>query len=155
MDAFIELILELLDPSVSSHAWLDSVHGGVTALIVDLVKALLHCALELVSNLGITVTMEDTPSFESWLSKHLCLDLTIELTGTLFDVEFVWSTAARRTHHQVSSVILVALHFSWSVLELKVPSFLLLLALLVGSKCGEEILAFLDLLVSVGVDNLG
>lgn len=35
------------------------------------------------------------------------------------------------------------------------PSLLLLLALLVGREGGEEILALLDLLVSVGVDNLG
>ena len=119
-----------------------------------MVKALLHSALELVGNLGISVTMENTPSLESWLSEHLCLDLTIDITGILFDVEFVWCTACRRTHHQVSSFILESLHFSWSVLELEMPSFLLLLALLIGCEGGEEILALLDFLVGVGVDDL-
>jgi len=155
LDAVVELSFQLFDPSVSSHTWPDSVHGWIAALVVDLVKALLHRALELVGNLRISVTVEDTPGLQGWLREHLCLDLTIEVTSALLDVELVRSTAARRTHNQISSVILVALHFSWSVLELEMPSLLLLLALLVGGECGEEMLALLDLLVGVGVDNLG
>ena len=99
--------------------------------------------------------MEDTPGLESWLSEHLGLDLTIELTGAFLNVESVWCTTARRTHHQVAGVVLVARQLSWFFLELEMPSFLLLLALLVLCKGGEEILALLDLLVSVGVNDLG
>lgn len=131
------------------------VHGWVTALVVDLVKALLHGALELVGHLGISVSVEDTPGLESWLRKHLGLDLAIKLTGALLDVERVRCTAARRTHYQVAGVILEACELCWCVLELEMPSLLLLYALLVLCEGGEEILALLDLLVSVGVDDLG
>lgn len=99
--------------------------------------------------------MEDTPGLERWLSQHLGLDLAIKLTGALLDVESVWCSAARRAHHQVASVILEARQLGWCVLELEMPSLLLLLALLILIEGGEEILALLDLLVSVGVDDLG
>lgn len=155
MDAVIELGFELLDPCICPHTRFDCVHGWVTALVVDLIKALLHGALELVGYLGVSVSVEDTPSLESWLSKHLGLDLAIKLTSTLLDVESIRCTASRRSHDKVSRVVLEASELCWSVLELEMPSLLLLLALLVGCKGGEEILALLDLLVSVGVDNLG
>ena len=155
MHTIIELSLELLDPCIGSHAWLDLVHGWVTALVVHLVEALFHGALELVGYLGISVSVEDTPGLESWLSEHLGLDLAIKLTSALLDVERVWCSAARRAHHQITGVILESRQLCWVVLELEMPSLLLLLALLVGVEGGEEILAFLDLLVGVGVDDLG
>lgn len=126
----------------------------VAALVANLVKALFEGALELVSNLRISVSVEDSPSLHSWLGKHLGLDLSIKLTSAPLNVERVWSSAACSTHDQVSSVILDAFELGWSIHEFQVPLLLLLLALLVGCESGEEVLAFLHFFVGVGVHDL-
>lgn len=130
-------------------------NSWVLALIADLIKALFEGALELVGCLGITITMEDTPGVQSWLSEHFGLDFSVKLTSTLLNVERVWSSACSCAHHQVTSFVLVAVEASWLFAELQVPLLLLLLALFVLAEGVEESFAFLDLSVSVGVDNLG
>jgi len=154
LDSIIHLLLQLLDPSVRSHAWLDRMDSSFSVLVTDLVKALFHGALELVGYLGVSVSVEYSPGLESWLSEHLCLDLSVNLSGILFDVELVWCTAGGGSHDQVSSIIFEALELSRSVLELQMPLLLLFLALLVGSESLEEVLALLHFLLSVGVDDL-
>jgi hypothetical protein len=90
----------------------------VAALVANLVKALLEGTLELVCYLSISVTVEDSPSFEGWLREHLGLDLAIKLTGAPLNVERVWSSAACCTHDQVASLILPASELSWTIHEL-------------------------------------
>jgi len=104
--------------------------------------------------LGVSVSVEYSPGLESWLSEHLCLDLSVNLSGILFDVELVWCTAGGGSHDQVSSIIFEALELSRSVFELQMPLLLLFLALLVGRESLEEVLALLHFLLSVGVDDL-
>lgn len=128
--------------------------GWVTAVVAYLVKALFESTLELVCHLSISVSVEDSPSLESWLGEHLGLNLSVELTSAPLDVERVWSSACCRTHDQVASVILVTLELSWSIHELQVPLLLLLLALFVCCESAEEVLAFLHLLVGVSVHDL-
>lgn len=103
--------------------------------------------------MGVSVSMEDSPSFESRLSEHLGLDLSVQLTGATFNVELVRSSACCSTHHEVSSVILETWDFGRGVRELQVPGLLLFLALFILRKAGEEVFAFLHLSVSVGVDD--
>lgn len=68
-----------------AHLWL-------ALLIAALVKALLHGALELVGNLSISVSMEDSPCLERGLSKHLSLDLPVDLTHILLNVKRDWGS---------------------------------------------------------------
>ena len=88
------------------------------------------------------------------LSEHLCLDLPVNLSGVLFDVELVWCTASGGSHDQVSSIIFEASELSRTLLELEMPLLLLLLALFVGSEGLEEVLALLHFLLRVGVHDL-
>ena len=62
--------------------------------ITNLIKALLHGAFELVGNLSVSVSVENAPSLESWLREHLGLDLSIDFSGVLLDIESVWSSTA-------------------------------------------------------------
>jgi len=155
LNAIIHLLLQFFDPSLRPHSWLDWIDSRLGVLIAYLIKALLHGALELVGDLGVSVSVEDAPSLEGRLGEHLCLDLAVNLPGILLDVELVWCTAGGGSHNQVSSIVLVAGELSWSLLELKMPLLLLLLALFVGGEGLEEVLALFDFLLSVGVDNLG
>lgn len=155
MHSFVELRLEHFDPGVGSRATLDGVDCWLAALVTNLVEALLESGVELVGCLAISVTVEDAPAVQSGLAEHLGLDLAVQLTGALLDIESVWSSACGGPHHEITSVVLVAGNLSWSVTELKVPGLLLLLALLVLGKRGEEILALRGLLLGVGVDDLG
>ena len=92
MDSVLDLGFELLDPTIRPHTTFDWEEISFRVLIVDLDEAFLHGALELVGNLSVSVTMEDTPSLESWLSQHLGLDLSIDFSGVLLDIESVWSS---------------------------------------------------------------
>lgn len=87
------------------------------------------------------------------MGEHLALDLSVELSCALLNVELVWCSTSGWTHHQVTSLVLEALYLSRIVAELEVPGFLLFLALLVGRKSGEQCLALLNLLVCVGMDD--
>lgn len=64
----------------------------VLTLITNLVEALLHGALELIGYLSISITVEDSPSVQSWLGEHLGLNLSIKFSGTLLNVELVGSS---------------------------------------------------------------
>ena len=130
-------------------------NSWVTALIAYLVKALFEGAFELVGDLSVSITVEDSPCLERRLSKHFGLDLAIKLTSALLDVERVWSPAACCTHDQVASVVLEASDLSWSVHELQMPLLLLFSALFISCEGTEEILALLHLLVSIGMHDLG
>jgi hypothetical protein len=123
--------------------------------VTNLIKALFHGALELIGHLGVSVSMEDSPGFQRWLGQHFGLDLSINLSGVLFDVELVWCTASSGSHNQVSSIIFETSELSWSFLELQMPLLLLLLAFLVGCESFEEIFTFFNFLLSVGMDDLG
>lgn len=155
MNPIVHLLLQLLDPSVRPHSGFHWVDGGFSMFVTNLVKTLLHGTLELVSDLGVSVSMEDSPGFEGWLGEHLGLDLSIDFSSVLFDVELVWCTASGGSHNQVSSIIFETTELSWSFLELQMPLLLLLLAFLVGCEGFEEIFAFFNFLLSVGMDDLG
>lgn len=130
-------------------------NSWVTALITYLVEALFEGAFELVGDLSVSVTVEDSPGLESWLSKHFGLDLAIKFTSAFLNVERVWSAAACCTHHQIASVILEACDLSWSIHELQMPLLLLFSALFISCEGTEEILALLHFLVSIGMHDLG
>jgi len=99
--------------------------------------------------------MEDTPLVHSRLREHLGLCLPVELSGSLVNVDFVGSTRTGRTHDKVTSFIVVASELCRDPLETDVPSLGLLFALLVLAERSEEILALLDLLLSIGMNDLG
>lgn len=48
--------------------------------------------------MAVAVTVEDGPVFELRLGEHLALDLAIDLSGTLLDVERVWGSASVGSH---------------------------------------------------------
>lgn len=118
-------------------------------------EALLHGTLELVGNLTISVSMEYSPLVHCRLTEHLGLSLAIKLSGALLDVELVWCSRTGRTHHEVASIVLVSTELRRDVLELDVPSLGLLFAFLVLGERLEQMLALLDLLLGVAVNNLG
>lgn len=122
---------------------------------LDLLQGLLHGALELVGNLGIPVSVEDSPLVHSCLCEHLGLSLPVELSGCLVNVDFVGSTRTGRTHDKVTGFIVVASELCGDLLEANMPSLGLLFALLVLGERSEEILALLHFLLSVGVNDLG
>lgn len=130
-------------------------NSWVTALVVYLVEALFESAFELVSYLSVSVSVEDSPGLEGWLIEHFGLDLTIHITGALLDIERVWSSAACCSHHQVAGVILEARNFCWCIQELQMPLLLFLYALFISCEGFEEILALFNLLVSIGMHDLG
>ena len=99
--------------------------------------------------------MEDGPILELHLSEHLALDLAIDLTSTLLNVEARWRTTSIGTHKKISSVVLVALELLRILVELEMPGGLLLLALLVGLEVVHQVLDLLDLSFSIGMHNLG
>ena len=149
------MLLEGLDPAVGTHGSFDLVHSWLGAFVADLVQALFEGAFELVGCLSILVSVENSPRLHGGLSEHLGLDLAVELSCTLFNVKRVWSSAAGGTHDKITSFIFVASDLGRSVPELEVPGLLFFLTLLVLGEGGEEVLALLHLLVSVGVHDLG
>lgn len=87
MHSVVKLLFERLDPVVRSHCHLDLMHSWILVLVVHLIKALFHSGLERVSSLLVSVTVEDAPSIHSRLSEHLGLDLSVQLSCILLDVE--------------------------------------------------------------------
>lgn len=87
MAALIELVLKFADPSIGTHAWLDRTNLWRSALVATGLQALLHGARERVGNLSVTITVEDSPVTERGLLVHLSLNLAINITSTLFNVE--------------------------------------------------------------------
>lgn len=154
LDSFLELGLHHLDPVVDAHTRLNFHHLRFSLIVAAGVEALLHRALELVGDLTISVTMEDSPVLELNLSEHLALDLAIDLTCTLFDVEARRRTTSIGTHQEIAGVVLDALQLLRSVVELEVPEGLLFLALLVGLEVSHQVLDLLDLGLSIRVNDL-
>lgn len=81
-------------------------NSWIVALVTNLIKTLFESALEHVGGLAISISMEDAPGLESWLSEHFSLDLAVNVSHTLLDVERVWSSTGRCAHDKVSSFIL-------------------------------------------------
>jgi len=98
LNSVLDLLFELLDPTVGPHTTFNWVHCRVLTFVTNLVQTLLHSALELVRNLGISITMEYAPGLHGWLREHLGLDLSIDLSSVLLDVELVWCTTASCSH---------------------------------------------------------
>lgn len=155
MNTIVELVFQYSDPSIRPHTWPYRVDCRFGTVVANLVQALLHGALELICDLSVPVSMEDAPGFHGRLGEHLGLDLTIYLTSIALDVEGIWSSTVGGTHNQIASFVLVSRNLGWILIELEMPLLLLLDTLLVGGEGGEEVLALLDLLVSVGVHYLG
>jgi hypothetical protein len=155
LDAFLELGLHHLDPVVRTHARFDLAHHGLSFVITTCVETFLHGALKLVGNLSISVTVEDGPVLELSLGEHLTLDLAVDFTCALLNVEGVRSSTGVGPHEEIAGVVLEALEFLRVLIKLQMPERLLLLALLVGLEVVHEVLDLLDLGFSIGMDDLG
>ena len=68
--------------------------------------------------MAVTVSMEDGPIFQLRLSKHLTLDLSIDFTRTLLDIEAVRSATSIRAHEEATGIVLKALEFLGVLVEL-------------------------------------
>ena len=86
--------------------------------------------------------------------EHLVLDLAIDVSQRVLDVERVAITATLGSHDHLSSRVLESLELSGAVLEPEMPELLLLETLRVGVEDLEQVAALLDLAVSVRVDDL-
>lgn len=98
--------------------------------------------------------MEDGPIFQLRLSKHLALDLSIDFTCTLLDVEAVRSATCVRAHEETAGIVLKALEFLRVLVELQVPKLLLLDTLFVSLEVLHQIFYLLDLRIGVCVHDL-
>lgn len=99
--------------------------------------------------------MKDGPSLESWLFIHLVLDLAVNLSSALLNVEGVSLSTSLGSHHHVTSLELVSFELSRVVLEFQMPELLLLDTLGMRVEDFQEILAFSYFPVSIGVDYFG
>jgi len=68
--------------------------------------------------LAVTVSIEDSPLFELRLSEHLALDLSIDFTRTLFDIEAVRSATSVWSHQETTGIELKAREFLGVLIEL-------------------------------------
>lgn len=98
--------------------------------------------------------MEDSPIFQLRLSKHLALDLAINFTCTLLDIEAVRSATCVRAHQEATGIVLKALEFLGVLIKLQVPKLLLLDAFFVRLEVLHQVLDLLDLRISVCVHDL-
>lgn len=153
MYSFVQLVLQLFNPSVCFHAWLDHHHVWFAAVIATSLQTLLHRALKLVCNLSITVTIKHTPSFEGCLGKHFALDLAIDLTSVLLNIEAHGRTIRTRTHQEITCFILESLKFLRIFVELQVPHFLLLDTFSISLEVTHEVFNLFDLGFSIGVQD--
>jgi hypothetical protein len=108
----------------------------------------------LVRNLSVLITVEDGPVFKLSLGEHLALDLTIDFTSTLFDVEAVWGATGVRTHKEFTGLVLESLEFLGVLVELQVPKLLFLNALFIGLEVIHQVLDLLYFGFSIGVNDL-
>lgn len=92
LDSFLELGFHHLDPVVRTHAWLDFNHLRLRLIITTSGETLCHGRLKLVGDLAITISVEDGPVLELSLGEHLALDLAVDFTSTLLNVEASGST---------------------------------------------------------------
>ena len=141
--------MERLYPCLSTHTWTHLHHVGLRVGIAALVQALLHRAFELISDLRVSVAVEDAPRPEGWLCEHLALDLAVKITSVRLDVDRLRSAACACTHLELAWRVLEAIESLRVLVDLHVPETLLLDAL---GVCLEVLHQVLDLLnLSVGV----
>jgi len=82
------------------------------------------------------------------------LDLAINVTCILLDVEALGSTTRASAHEQLTSLVLEALELLRVLVELQVPELLLFDTLRVLLEVRHEVLNLIDLSRSVGMHNL-
>jgi hypothetical protein len=97
--------------------------------------------------------MKDAPCFQRWLLVHLVLDLAIDFPCALFNVEGISLSTSLGSHHHFACLILEAFQLGWVLFELEMPQLLFLLALRVCVEDFKQVSAFIDLPVSIGVDD--
>jgi len=98
--------------------------------------------------------MEDAPGLERRLFEHLVLDLAVDVSRGLLDVERVAVTTTLGSHYHSASCVLVALESCRDILERDVPELLLLLTLRIAVEDFKKVATLCDLPVSVGVRDL-
>ena len=97
--------------------------------------------------------MENSPGFECWLREHLSLDLAVDFSHVLLDVESVRTSTSCWAHKEFSCAILESIEFLWIFIELQVPLLLLLDAFLICLEVLHQVLDLLDFGLSIGVKN--
>lgn len=150
----VQLCLQFLDPCIGVVTALNNEGLRLSTLVPELLQHLIHSRSELLCNLGIAISMEDSPGFESWLFEHLVLNLAVDVPGRLLYVERVALSTALSTHDHLAGRVLEALELCGVVLELEMPQLLLLLAFGVGVEHLKQPTTLCNLAVSIGVHNL-
>lgn len=154
LDVLVELGLELLDPGRCVHSALHNEDFWLSTLVAKLLQDLVHGRREGLDNLSVTIAMEDAPGLERRLFEHLVLDLAVDVSRGLLDVERVAVTTSLGSHYHSASCVLVALESCRDILERDVPELLLLLTLRIAVEDFKKVAALCDLPVSVGVRDL-
>lgn len=154
LDSLVQLSLELPFPCFRIHTTFDREYRRSGALITKLLQALFHSRSELLSNVGVSISMKDSPGLESRLLIHFVLDLSVDFSRTLFNVKGISVTTAFGTHDHIACLVLIPRQGTWGLLEFQVPKFLLLHTFGISTEDFEEVLAFVHLSVSIGVHNL-
>lgn len=130
-------------------------HLRVGLVIATGVETLFHGGRKLGTNLGITITVEDRPLLERSLREHLALDLAVDVTCILLNVEAVGLSRRCGTHEQLASVILKAIKGLRVLRELEVPHLLFFNTLSIAGEVRHQVLDLLDLCFGVSVNDLG
>jgi len=151
LDTVVELLLELFLPSIKAQSRLHLAHHRLSTLVTACLEALSHRRFEGVCNLCISVTMEDSPGFESRLSEHLSLDLAINVPHVLLDVECVRSSTSGGAHKEFTGCILESREFLGCLIELQVPELLLLNAFLIRLEVVHKVFDLLHLGLGIRV----
>ena len=122
MHIVVQLGPQFLDPCLGVHrVTFEGESLGLGTLEAELLEDLLHGRGELLADLGVSVTMEDSPSFEGGLFEHLVLDLPVDLSGARLDVEGIPLSTALGPHDHVACLVLEALKLGGIVNELEMP----------------------------------
>ena len=110
LNTVVKLLLEFADPSINAHTWSNLHHVRFARVFVAArIEALLHSGLELIGNLSVAITVEDTPGLQGSLCEHLALDLSIDIASVLLDVEAVGSPSGVGSHEKVTGRVLETL----------------------------------------------
>lgn len=155
MNTFLELSLHDFDPVVSTHRRLDFAHFRFRFVVAAGIKTFLQRALELVCNLAVLITVEDRPIFKLSLGEHLPLNLAINFSSTLFDVEAVRNTTCVRPHQEFAGLVLETLEFLGVLIKLQVPKLLFLNTLFIGLEVVHQVFDLLYFGFCIGVNDLG
>ena len=150
----LELGLQYLSPVFWLHTRFDLNHLGLSLVVAASVKTFLHSRFELGGNLTVAVSIKDGPLFELRLSEHLALDLAIDFTRTLLDIEAVRSATSVRAHQETTGIVLEALKFLRVLIELQVPKLLLLNAFFICLEVLHQVFDLLNFRISISVHDL-